>query len=141
MTVNQDWRARVSAGHSTLKGAQRYMPNESYHVAAPIAVAAGASVSALLIAGTWPDRIVAALVGGAFSWVATPIFAPLVHVGVVWIYQQLGADPALIPGDAIPGLTGFTLGVVGLDACAWFTKRVKFLLSAIRLPGFKTPPE
>ncbi|MBM3578710.1 MAG: hypothetical protein FJX40_13900 [Alphaproteobacteria bacterium] len=124
------------------------MPNESIraaadsiHVAAPIAVAAGASVSALLITGTWPERFVAAAVGGAFSWVATPIFAPLMQVGVVWIYQQAGADPAMIPGDAIPGLTGFTLGVVGLDACAWFTRRVKYGLSLLKLPGFKPPEE
>jgi hypothetical protein len=117
------------------------MPSESYHVAAPIAVAAGASVSALLIAGTWPDRIVAALVGGAFSWVATPIFAPLMQVAVIWIYQQAGTDPALIPTDAIPGLTGFTLGVVGLDACAWFTKRVRQALSVLSLPWSKPPAE
>lgn len=117
------------------------MAQEHYSVAAPIAVVAGASVSALLIAGTWPERVVAAIVGGTFSWVATPIFAPIVNVGVVWLYGQVGADPALIPADAIPGLTGFTLGVVGLDLCAWATSRVKYILSVIKLPGFKPPKE
>ncbi len=83
----------------------------------------------------------AALVGGAFSWVATPIFAPIVNVGVIWLYQQVGADPVQIPADAIPGLTGFTLGVVGLDLCAWATSRVKYILSVMRLPGFKQPKD
>lgn len=117
--------------------APRDMPSESYHVAPHIAVAAGAGVSALLIAGTWPERIVAGAVGGLFSWVATPVFAPLMHYGVTTLYLHIGADPLLIAGDAIPGLTGFALGVIGLDACVWFTKRVKSALSLLRLPGFK----
>lgn len=113
------------------------MPTENYHVAAPIAVVAGASVSAMLMHGTWPERLIAGAVGGLFSWVATPIFAPLVTVGIVWLYKEAGADPAAIPADAVPGLTGFTLGVIGLDVCGWVTARVKYILSLIRVPGVK----
>jgi hypothetical protein len=119
----------------------RRMPNDAYHVGAPVAVAAGASVSAMLFTGSWPDRLIAGAVGGLFSWVATPIFTPLAHVTIVWIYQQAGADPTAIPADAVPGLTGFTLGIVGLDACIWLTKRVRQALSVLSLPWSKPPAE
>ena len=53
--------------------------------------------------------------GGTFSWVATPISAPIVNIGVVWLYGQVGVDPRSIPADAS--------------------------VSVLRLPGFKQPKE
>ncbi len=115
------------------------MANDAYHVAPIIGSAAGAGVSILLFNGSWPLRLVAGAAGGAFSFVGTPIFAPLVAAGIDWAYRQLGVDPALIQADAVPGLTGFVLGLTGIDFCRWLIERTKFGLSIARIPWFKRP--
>ncbi|WP_018266538.1 hypothetical protein [Methylosinus sp. LW4] len=113
---------------------------DTYHVAPLVGSMAGAGVSALLLNGPWPLRLVAGLAGGAFSFVGTPIFSPLVSAGVSWLYRQVGVDPALVPADAVPGLTGFVLGLTGIDFCRWLIERTKFGLSIMKIPWRKPDP-
>lgn len=113
------------------------MPNDAYPVAPIVGSVAGAGVSALLFDGPWPLRLIAGAAGGAFAFVGTPLFAPLVGAGLSWIYREVGLDPELIQADAIPGFTGFVLGLTGIDFCRWMIERTKFGLSIVRFPPFR----
>ncbi|MCX7898522.1 MAG: hypothetical protein N2444_00265 [Methylocystis sp.] len=117
------------------------MPSPQDHLQSAGAVVAGASVSALLIGGTLGDRIIGGAVGGLFAAVAGPIFTPIFFSVIVDLYSQMGVDPTLVPADAIGPFTGFILGVFGIDLLSWAKDRVKGLLSALRFPGSKAPPE
>lgn len=113
------------------------MQNDAYHIAPIVGSAAGAGVSALLLNGPWPLRLVAGLAGGAFAFVGTPIFSPLVGAGLASLYSWAGLDPATIQVDAVPGFTGFVLGLTGIDICRWLIERTKFGLSIMKIPWFK----
>lgn len=117
------------------------MPHEAWHTSTAGAVVAGGAVSAMLFVGPWPDRIVAGLVGAIVAWFGTPIFAPIVNVGIFALYHEVGADISQIPQDSIPGVTGLLLGVSGIHFVVWFVDRLKAVLTALRLPFTKTPPE
>lgn len=108
--------------------------HEAYHAGPAIGMAAGAAVSVLLFQGPLHMRLAAGLVGAAFSFVGTPIFSPLVAAGFGWLYGQAGVDSASIPADAIPGVTGFVLGITGIDACRFMVDRTKGVLSMLYLP-------
>lgn len=109
------------------------MPNDAYHVAPIVESVAGAGVSAMPLA----LRLIAGAAGGAFAFVGTPIFAPLVGAGLRWIYREVGLDPTMIQADAIPGFTGFVLGLTGIDFCRWMIERTKFGLSIMKIPWFR----
>jgi hypothetical protein len=113
------------------------MADGSVHVAPLLGAAAGASVSFLLFNGNWWERLVAGACGGMFSFIATPIFSPLVAAGLGGLYHELGLDVAAIQADAVPGFTGFVLGLVGIDMCRWGIERTRYALSVLRIPGWR----
>lgn len=110
------------------------MPTTQDHIATTLPAVAGASVSFMLLQGTWAERAIAGAVGALFSWVATPLFTPIMSLGIAWVYHQIGVDVASIPADSIPGFTGFVLGIVGLDLVTWITSRVKAGLAMLKIP-------
>ena len=47
----------------------------------------------------------------------------------------------VIAGDlAVPGFTGFVLGLVGIDLCLcrWGSERTRYALSVLRIPGWRS---
>jgi hypothetical protein len=107
----------------------------SLYSAAPIiGTASGATVSFMLMNGTWKERIVAALCGAIANWIGTPLFYPIVFVAISSLYKQLGIDPKIIDANAVPGFTWFVIGLVGIDLCIWIIERTHRILTLLRVP-------
>jgi hypothetical protein len=105
-----------------------------YKITTLVGMGAGATVSAMLMNGPLPIRLLAGAVGGLFAVVGTPLFAPLVEAVFIWLYGLAGVDPARIPADSVHGFTGFALGVLGIDICRWLVDFTKSSLAKLRIP-------
>jgi hypothetical protein len=113
----------------------------SYKAGHLIAMGAGAGVSSLLMRGPWHLKLLAGVCGAAFTFIGTPIFAPIALRVWTIIYQYLGIDPAELPQESIIGFAGFVLGLTGIDICRWLIERTKFGLSIARIPWPKRTTE
>jgi len=105
-----------------------------------VGMVGGASAAAMLMSGPWHLRCVAGMVGGIFTVVGTLVFAPIVEGLVAHGYTMVGVEVARMPVDSVTGLTGFVLGLTGIDASRWIIERTKGALLIIKLPWWAKPP-